>query len=87
MLKEYRHSHDANTACAGAAAITPERADIWAPIERAKQLAIRGLRFSLLSNWSVGEEACLDPDEERQVAEKDCLQRRPSRPRRGLRVQ
>ena len=29
--------------------------------------------------WSVGEEARLDPDEERQVADKDCLQRLSSR--------
>ncbi len=55
MLKEDRHSHEASTAFAGTAANTPERISIWAPIERAKQFAIRGLTFSLLVHWSVGK--------------------------------
>ena len=47
MLKEYRHSHGANAAFTGAATNTPDGTGIWAPIERAKQLAMRGLKFSL----------------------------------------
>ena len=55
MLKGYGHSHDGNTAFANAAANTPGRISISAPIERAKQFAIRGLKFSLLMHWSVGK--------------------------------
>ena len=72
MLKGYRHPYDADTTFAGAASNTPGRIGMWAPIERAKQLAIRGLKFSLLTHWNVGGKAYLDPDEARQVTEKDC---------------
>jgi hypothetical protein len=66
MFKGYGQSYDANTAFAGAATNTPRRIGIWAPIERAKQLAICGLKFSLLMHWNAGEEAYLDPDEVRK---------------------
>ncbi len=56
MLKECGHSHDASTAFAHAAAYTPERIGIWAPIERAKQFAIRSLTFSHLMHRSAGKE-------------------------------
>ncbi len=82
MFRGYEYPCDANTALAGAA-----RVGIRAPIERAKQLAICGLEFSLPMHQSEGEEACLDPDEVRQAAGEDLSGRRPSGSYRGLRGQ
>ena len=66
MFKGYGQPSDADTAFAGAATNTAGSTGIWAPIKRAKQLPICGLKFSLLTRWNVGEEAYLDPDEVRK---------------------
>ncbi len=87
MFKGYGHPYDANTPFAGAATNAPGIIGLWAPIERAKQLAICSLEFSHLMHWYVGEEAYLDPDEVRQAAARDCSERQPSRSCGGLRVQ
>lgn len=73
MFEGYGHPYGINSALVGAATNTSGRTGIWASIEHAKQLAIYGLEFSLLMRWDLGEEACLDPDEVPQAAERDCL--------------
>ncbi len=78
MFKEYGQPYDTNTVFAGAATNPPGKINIQTLIERAKQLAICRLKFSLLAHWNIRKEACLDPDEVRQAAEKDCLVKRPS---------
>ncbi len=55
MFEGHEHPYDANTVLAGAATNTPGRTGIWAPIERAKQLAICSLAFLLLMHWNVRE--------------------------------
>ncbi len=87
MFKGYRYPYDADTAFAYPATDTPRKISIWAPIERAKQLAIYDLKLLLLLYWNVGEETYLDPDEARQAVEKDDFQRQTSRSCRGLGVQ
>lgn len=87
MFKGYGNPYDANTALAGAATSTPGRIGIGAPIERAKQFAICSMEFSHLMHWNAGEEAYLDPDEVRQLVERNCSERQPSRSCKGLRVQ
>jgi hypothetical protein len=66
MFTGYGQPYDANTVFAGAATNTLGRISIWAPIEPAKRLAIRGLTFSVLMHWNVGEETYLDPSEVRK---------------------
>ncbi len=87
MFGEYGQSYDTNTVFAGAATEPTGRISIWAPIERAKRLAICGLKFSSLMHWNASEEVYLDPDEARQAVEKDDFQRQTSRSCRGLGVQ
>jgi hypothetical protein len=66
MFKGFRQSYDADTYFADAATHTLGRIGVWAPIEPAKRLAIRGLTFSVLMHWNVGEETYLDPSEARK---------------------
>ncbi len=73
MFKGYGQPYGANMVFAGAATNTPGRIGIWVPIERAKQLAISSLKFSVLMHRNVGEETCLDPDGVRKPPRKRLL--------------